>query len=157
RSITLLSNLALVIDFFYNMFSPIAEGLINLAEWLLKYVFNVRVDKLKEPFKRSDLKNLFQQNIDEEKQERNTQLLENAQELPKVKIRQCLVPRKEIIGINHDATIEEVKNKFADTKLSKLIVFENNIDHITGYVHQLDLFKKPKSIQSILLPIPAIP
>lgn len=139
------------------MFAPLATGLINLAEWLLKYVFNVRVDKLKEPFKRSDLKNLFQQNKDDEKQERNTQLLENAQELPKVKIRQCLVPRKEITGINSHASIDDVKKKFVETKLSKLLVFENNIDHIIGYVHQLDLFKKPASLQSILLPIPAVP
>jgi CBS domain containing-hemolysin-like protein len=157
RSITLLSRLALVIDFFYQMFSPIANGLINLAEWLLKYVFNVRVDKLKEPFKRSDLKNLFQQNVDEERQERNTQLLENAQELPRVKIRQCLVPRKEIIGISSGATIQDVKAKFTETKLSKLIVYENNIDHIIGYVHQLDLFKRPGDLHSILLPIPAVP
>jgi CBS domain containing-hemolysin-like protein len=157
RSVTLLSGLALVTDFFYQMFAPLAMGLINLAEWLLKYVFNVRVDKLKEPFKRSDLKNLFQQNKDDEKQERNTQLLENAQELPKVKIRQCLVPRKEITGINSNASIEDIKKKFVETKLSKLLVFENNIDHITGYVHQLDLFKKPKTLQSILLPIPAVP
>ncbi|MBL7740723.1 MAG: HlyC/CorC family transporter [Chitinophagaceae bacterium] len=157
RSITLLSGLAYVTDVFYNMFSPIADGLIALAEWLLKYVFSVRVDKQKEPFTRSDLKNLFQHNTDEERQERNTQLLENAQELPKVKIRQCLVPRKEIIGINSHATIEQVKSKFVETKLSKLIVFENNIDHITGYVHQLDLFKKPQDLSSILLPIPAVP
>jgi CBS domain containing-hemolysin-like protein len=157
RSLSLLSNLALITDFFYQMFSPLANGLINLAEWLLKYVFNVRVDKLKEPFKRSDLKNLFQQNIDEEKQERNTQLLENAQELPKVKIRQCLVPRKEIVGINSNCTIEDAKIKFAETKLSKLIVYENNIDHIIGYIHQLDLFKKPESVEKILLPIPAVP
>jgi putative hemolysin len=157
RSLTLLSNFALVTDFFYQMFSPLANGLINLAEWVLKYVFNVRVDKLKEPFKRSDLKNLFQQNFDEEKQERNTQLLENAQELPKVKIRQCLVPRKEITGVNSNCSIEDVKNKFIETKLSKLIVYENNIDHIIGYVHQLDLFKKPRDIQSVLLPIPAVP
>lgn len=157
RSLSLLSSLAWVMEVFYSMFSPLANGLINLAEWLLKYVFNVRVDKLKEPFKRSDLKNLFQQNIDDERQERNTQLLENAQELPKVKIRQCLVPRKEIVGINSSATIEQVKSKFVETKLSKLIVFENNIDHIIGYVHQLDLFKKPKNLQAILLPIPAVP
>src|SRR5215213_3015419 len=105
RSNTLLTRLAQVTDFFYQMFSPLAEGLINLAEWLLKHVFNVRVDKEKEAFKRSDLKNLFQQNMDEEKQERNTQLLENAQELPRIKIRQCLVPRKEIIGIDMRSTI----------------------------------------------------
>jgi CBS domain containing-hemolysin-like protein len=157
RSVTLLTRLALVTDFFYQMFSPLANGLINLSEWILKYVFNVRVDKLKEPFKRSDLKNLFQQDLDEEKQERNTQLLENAQELPKVKIRQCLVPRKEIIGISANCSIQEITSKFVETKLSKLVVFENNIDHIIGYVHQLDLFKKPKAIQDILLPIPAVP
>ncbi|HEX5654825.1 MAG TPA: hemolysin family protein [Chitinophagaceae bacterium] len=157
RSNTLLYRLAFVIDFFYQMFSPLAEGLINLAEWLLKYVFNVRVDKDKEPFKRSDLKNLFQQNMDEEKQERNTQLMENAQELPKVKIRQCLVPRKEIIGIDKRASIEETRQKFIETKLSKLVVYENDIDHITGYIHQLDLFKQPARLDAILHPIPAVP
>ncbi len=157
RSVNLLSSLSWVANIFYDMFSPLANGLINLAEWILKYVFNVRVDKLKEPFKRSDLKNLFQENMDNEKQERNTQLLENAQELPKVKIRQCLVPRKEIIGINSGSSIQDATNKFVETKLSKLIVFENNIDHIIGYVHQLDLFKKPKGIEEILLPIPAVP
>ena len=57
----------------------------------------MRVDQMKEPFKRNDLKNLFQQNTSQERQERNTQLLENAQNSP-VKIRQCLVPRKEIVG-----------------------------------------------------------
>lgn len=157
RSNTMLTRLAHVTDFFYQMFYPIALGLIHLAEWMLKYVFNVRVDREKEPFKRSDLKNLFQQDMDEEKQERNTQLLENAQELPKIRIRQCLVPRKEIVGVDIKTPIDTVKNKFIETKLSKLLVFENNIDHIKGYVHQLDLFKKPDNIKSILHPIPAVP
>lgn len=157
RSTTLMTRLAYVIDFFYQMFYPIANGMIKLAEWVLKYPLNVRMDKEKEAFKRSDLKNLFQQNVDEEKQERNTQLLENAQELPRVKIRQCLVPRKEIIGIDSKSSIEEVKNKFVETKLSKLVVYENNIDQIIGYIHQLDLFKKPADPLTILHPIPAVP
>jgi putative hemolysin len=157
RSNTLLTKLAHVIDFFYQMFYPIASALISLAEWMLKYVFNVRVDKDKESFKRSDLKNLFQQEMDEEKQERNTQLLENAQELPKIRIRQCLVPRKEIVGVDISSSMETVKSKFIETKLSKLVVFENNIDHIKGYIHQLDMFKKPEDLKTILHPIPAIP
>ena len=157
RSNSLLSSLAHVINFFYQMFFPLAVGLIQLSEWLLKYIFNVRLDKNKEAFRRSDLKNLFQQTMDEEKQERNSQLLENAQELPKIRIRQCLVPRKEIVGIDAACSMEDVKKKFVETKLSKLLVYENNIDHITGYIHQLDLFKGPKDIQSILLPIPAVP
>ena len=61
------------------------------------------------------------------------------------------------MGIDSQASIEELKKKFVDTKLSKLIVYENDIDHITGYVHQLELFKKPQDIRSVLLPIPAVP
>lgn len=157
KSNTLLNRLALVTDFFYQMFQPMASGLIYLSEWVLKYVFNIRFDKNKEPFLRSDLKHLFQPREDDERQERNTQLMENAQELPKVKIRQCLVPRKEIIAVDVRSTMEEVKKKFVETKLSKLVVFENNIDHIKGYIHQLDLFKNPDHIGYVLLPIPAVP
>jgi putative hemolysin len=157
HSNSLLIRLTYVSDFFYQMFAPIASGLIDLSEWLLKYVFNIRLDKNKEPINRSDLKNLFHQRENDERQERNSQLLENAQELPKVKIRQCLVPRKEIIGIESHASVDELRQQFMETKLSKLVVYENNIDHIIGYVHQLDLFKRPESIQSILLPIPAVP
>ena len=158
RSNTLLSFFAWLINIFYEMFYPIAEGLVELSKWILKILFNVRVNKNKEALKRSDLKNLFLQRInDEEKQERNTQLLENAQELPKTRIRQCLVPRKEIEGIDLQSTMSEVKKKFAETKMSKLIVYDKNIDHINGYIHQLDLFKNPNSLKSILLSIPAVP
>jgi putative hemolysin len=157
KSNLLLDKLAHVIDFFYQMFSPIGASLIDLSEWILKYVFNIRLDKTKEQLNRSDLKHLFQHTANDERQERNTQLMENAQELPNVKIRQCLVPRKEIVGIDSRSSIEDLKKKFVETKLSKLVVFENNIDHIIGYVHQLDLFKRPATIQAVLLPIPAVP
>jgi putative hemolysin len=157
RSNTVLVKLSFISDIFYQMFSPIATAFIDLSEWLLKYVFNIRLDKNKEAFNRNDLKNLFQPQTDDDRQERNAQLMENAQELPKVKIRQCLVPRKEIVGVESKSSIDELKQKFIETKLSKLLVYETNIDHITGYVHQLDLFKKPASISDVLLPIPAVP
>jgi CBS domain containing-hemolysin-like protein len=159
RSNAMLGSLARVIDFFYQMFSPIASALIQLSEWVLKYIFNVRINEEKQVLGYSDLENLFLQSKDDhdEKQDLNTELFENALELPKIKIRQCLVPRKEIIGIDIRNSLEELKHKFVDTKLSRLVVYENNIDHILGYVHQLDLFKNPSSVQSILLPIPAVP
>ncbi len=157
RSNALFSGLALVTDVFYQMFSPIAEVLIALAEWILKYVFSIRLDKHKEPLGHSELKNLFQDSQDEDRQDRYAQLMENAQEFPRVKIRQCLIPRKEIVGVNRTASIAEARSKFVETKLSKLVVYDNNIDHIVGYVHQLDLFKKPQSIESVLLHIPAVP
>ncbi len=158
RSTSLLQRLAGVTNVCYQFLFPIAAAFIDLSEWLLKYVFNIRMDKHnKQAIKRSDLKHLFQPHSDDERQERNTQLMENAQELPKVKIRQCLVPRKEIVGIDSRASVEELTRKFVETKLSKLVVYEKNIDHIIGYVHQLDMFKKPTDIQSVLLPIPAVP
>jgi CBS domain containing-hemolysin-like protein len=126
---------------------------------VLKYIFNVRVSATKEIFAGTSLETLFQQSNDTdfEPQELNTDLFENALELPKVRIRQCLVPRKEIIGVEVKCTIAQVTEKFIDTKLSKLIVYENNIDNILGYVHQLDMFKQPEDLQSVLLPIPAVP
>jgi len=78
-------------------------------------------------------------------------------ELPKIRIRQSLVPRKEITGVDIRSTVTELKNKFIETKLSRLLIFDNNIDHILGYVHHLDLFKNPETIQAVLLPIPAVP
>jgi putative hemolysin len=139
------------------MFSPIAEGFVSLAQWMWKQLHKARMDKDKNPLSHNELKILFQQTLDDDRQDHNTQLLENAQEFPKVKIRQCLIPRKEIVGVGLNASVEDIRNKFVETKLSKLVVYEGNIDHIVGYVHQIDLFKKPATIQSVLLSIPAVP
>ena len=159
KSNFILTKLVWLINFFYQMLQPLGSLFIGLSGWVLKYIFNVRVSETKEIFAGSSLETLFQQknDTDFESHEFNTDLFENALELPKVRIRQCLVPRKEIIGVEVKCTIEQAVEKFIDTKLSKLIVYENNIDSILGYVHQLDLFKKPESLQSVLLPIPAVP
>ena len=159
KSNFILTKLVWMINLFYQAFQPLGRLFIGLSDWVLKYIFNVRVHESKDIFAASTLETLFQQSNDSdfEPQELNTDLFENALELPKVKIRQCLVPRKEIIGVEIRYSIEQVTEKFIDTKLSKLVVYENNIDNILGYVHQLDMFKKPDSLQSVLLPIPAVP
>jgi putative hemolysin len=155
----ILSRLVWVVNIFYQLLQPLASGLISLSNWALKYIFNVRLHENRETFVRSDLETLFQKSDDEdyEPRELSTNLFENALELPRIKIRQCLVPRKEIIAVNINCTVEEARQKFIETKLSKLIVYEGNIDHIIGYIHQLDLFKDPESLQAILHPIPAVP
>lgn len=158
KSNVLLSRLAFVINFFYGIMSPFASALFKTSNWILKYVFNVRLDKSKSPLGRSDLRFLFSDGIkDFVKAEKSTQLLENAQELPHIKIRQSLVPRKEIIAADVKTPIAELVKKFVDTKRSRIIIYEDNIDNILGYVHQLDLFKKPQDIRSILLDISAVP
>ena len=157
RSTTLLLMLAPIFWIFYKLFYPIANSLMDAAEWVLKYIFNLRLHPQKGSLRREDLKFLFKGQEEEERKERSAQLMENAQELPKIRVRQCLVPRKEVIGISSDAPVNVLRQKFIDTKLSKLVVYEENIDRIIGYVHQLDLFEQPEQIQDILHPIPAVP
>lgn len=155
-----LSFFAGLLSFFYSIFSNIAALFSGITNSMLKYLFNVRVDEHKKPFTRIDSEHYFQQsnNVDEEKNtDLNQELFENALSLPGVKVRSCLVPRKEIIAVELNTPIQEVVEKLMETMLSKLVVYEGNIDNILGYVHQLDMFKNAQSLQSILLPIPAIP
>jgi putative hemolysin len=155
----ILSRMVWLINFFYQILQPIAMMFLNLSDWVLKYIFNVRIRETKDSLSSGTLETMFQQSNESEyeQEEFNTELFENALELPKVKVRQCLVPRKEIIGVELKCTPEQAREKFIETKLSKLIVYEGNIDNIVGYIHQLDMFKNPGALQSILLPIPAVP
>lgn len=143
----------------HDIFNPVSELFIRLSRWMLTIVFDTRIDRKKEPISRYDLEYFFQQTREysEEKQEMNTDLFEAALSLHKVKVRECLVPRKEIEGVLLNTGIDEVRLKFVSTRLSKLVVYDGNIDQIVGYVHQLDLFRNPASVKDILLPIPAIP
>src|SRR3954454_11990085 len=140
RNDALLSFFAPVTKFFYRIFYPIASILVNVAEWILKYIFNVRVHDRNEAFGKGDLEHFYQQNKDqdEENQELNTELFENALSLPMVKIRQCLVPRTEVEGFDIKTPVSVVRDHMIETKLSKMIIYNNNIDNILGYIHQLD-------------------
>jgi putative hemolysin len=159
KSDSLLSFFAGVMDFMNRFSRPFAGFFVAIAQWILKYVFNVRIDERKGPFSRTDIEHFFQQSgeNEEDSKDLNKDLFEAALSLPKVKVRECLVPRKEIEGIDLNLSIEDARKKFVETKLSKLVVYDGNLDHVAGYIHQLDLFKKPPLIKSILLPIPAVP
>lgn len=149
-----------VVSFFYWLLSALASFFVNAAEWMLQYVFNVKVNHNKDAFSKVDLEHFMNQNKhpdEEESSEINKELFENALQLSEVKLRECLIPRKEIESISAGEPIEKVKEKFIETKLSKLVVYENNIDSILGYVHQLDMFKHPTSLKEILHPIPTVP
>ena len=158
KSDTLMYFLAPVLSFFYKIFYPIAEYFFQLSEWMLKNILNVRVKKNRNNFMRLELEQFIQQKDEREvEQDLNTELFEAALTLPYVKIRQCLVPRKEIEAISIHESIATLKQRFIATNLSKLVVYEKNIDNIVGYVHQIALFKNPTSIQSVMHPILAIP
>ena len=155
----ILTRIVWLINVFYGFLQPIARLFLAMANWTLQYIFNVRIRDTKDNMSGGISETLFQQSDDPdfEAEEMNTELFENALELPRVKIRQCLVPRKEVIGVDVSCAIDDARRKLIETKLSKLIVYEKTIDNIVGYIHQLDLFKHPVSLQAILLPIPAVP
>ncbi len=156
---SLLSFFAPLAQFFHRLFLPLTNFFVNISQWILTYMFNVRVNDRNDAFTKVDLEHFFQQTKeqDEDNQELNTELFENALSLPMVKIRQCLVPRTEIEGLDINTSIEMAKRIFITTQLSKLIVYDDNIDSILGYIHQIDLFKKPNSIRAVLHPIMAVP
>jgi CBS domain containing-hemolysin-like protein len=148
-----------LLGLFDSLFYWIGAAFVRLSIFILNVIFDMRIDKRKEPFSRSDLDHFFQQTSEynSDGSDMNTELFENALSLPKIKVRECLVPRKEIEAIELNTSVEEARKKFISTRLSKLIVYAGNIDHLLGYIHQLDLFKQPDHIKEILLPIPAIP
>ena len=158
RAASMINTFAPLANFFHILFRPLTLLLVNLAQWVLRNLFQVRLVNKKEAFTKVDLAHFVQQSKDQkEQQELNTDLFENALSLPDIKIRECLVPRTEIIGVDIQTSIESLTEIFMETKLSKLIVYDDTLDTIVGYVHQLDLFKKPASIASILHTIPLVP
>ncbi|MEI7735987.1 MAG: hemolysin family protein [Ferruginibacter sp.] len=149
-----------IVSFFYWLLSSIASFFVSIAEWILKHLFDVKMNDKKDVFSKVDLEHFLQQSKgheEEETSEINKELFENALSLSEIKLRECLIPRKEIEGVESKTSIAEVKAKFIHTQLSKLVVYDGNIDTITGYIHQLDLFKNPAQVSEVLLPIPTVP
>ncbi len=160
KSETLLTVLCIPIQFFYWLLYPIAKFFVSISEFILKYLLNVKIKEHTAIYSHIDLEQFVKQmrtGHDDTTQDVNTELFENALYLSQVKIRECLIPRNEIESIEINTSIDEVKKLFIDTKLSKIVVYKNSIDTIVGYVHQLDFFKNPTNVKSILHQITAVP
>ncbi len=144
----------------YWIFYPVAKIFVAISEFILKYLFNVRIKENKQVFNRVDLEMLVKQSMhghENENSDVNTELFENALYLVNVRIRKCMVPRNEVEAIDVSEPIDELRKKFIDTKLSKIIVYDDSIDNIVGYVHHLDLYRRPQTIKDILHSITPIP
>ena len=129
--------------------------MITLSKWILK-IFKVEIDENQRLFDRVDLDDYLSMLNSNEDENIEVEMLQNALELPTIKARECMIPRTEIIALEIKTSILELKEKFIASKLSKILIYKNDIDNVIGYVHSLDLFKKPKTIKSILMPIPIV-
>lgn len=124
-------------------------------------ILKVENDNTEKVFSKVDLEDYVQDmnsRIQEEEDFGNEmQILQNALDFETVKARDCMIPRIDIVSCELEDDIEELKHKFIDTGLSKIIVYRENIDNIIGYVHSFEMFKSPESIKQILLPIQFVP
>ena len=85
------------------------------------------------------------------------QILQNALDFSSLKARDCMIPRTEIVAIDVEKEIKDLNELFITQRLSKILIFRNNIDNIIGYVHSFEMFKRPTSIKQIMLPIAFVP
>jgi CBS domain containing-hemolysin-like protein len=85
------------------------------------------------------------------------QILQNALGFSNIKARDCMIPRTDIVAYDIETTVEDIKTKFIETGLSKILIYRDTIDNIIGYVHSFELFKKPKRIKEVLIPIAFVP
>ena len=148
------------IRFFYFFLYPIAQFFVSISEFILKYIFNVRIAVEKTVYTKVDLEQFVKQlrtGQDSDSNELNTELFENALHLSHVKVRECLVPRNEIEAMPIQTDIQDLKNFFLESKISKVIIYAKNIDNILGYVHHIDFYKNPQTIESIMHKIPVVP
>jgi CBS domain containing-hemolysin-like protein len=134
--------------------------IIGLSEMLIKlFSPNLNMDD-ELNFGRVDLEHFIREgteNSDEDEEvEHEIQIFQNALDFSKVKARECMVPRTEVVAMDIEDSIENLQAKFVETGLSKIIIYRDNIDNVIGYTHSFELFKNPDSIKSILLPIPII-
>ena len=139
---------------------PLAILMLKVASFLLKYILQQKISDDKPVFGKTDLDE-FLSNVRSVEGTEDTrvevEMLQNALDLSEKRVRECMIPRTEIIAIDILSSIDEVQARFIDTKLSKLLIFKGNIDKIIGYIHSYDLFKNPKNLKSILLPLPFVP
>ncbi|HXS37368.1 MAG TPA: hemolysin family protein [Flavipsychrobacter sp.] len=155
-----LSFFSLPMMLMYYLLYPFAKLFVAISEFILKYLFNVRIKDNRQVFNRVDLEVFVKQTLhghESENNDVNTELFENALYLVNVRIRKCMVPRNEVEAVEVDTPIPDVRQKFIDTQLSKIIIYEDTIDNILGYVHHLDLNRHPQNIKEVLHTITAVP
>jgi putative hemolysin len=145
---------------YWIMFLPMLL-VIGISELLIK-IFSPQLSSEEDlNFGRIDLEHYLKegadQSLSQEEVDHEIQIFQNALDFSKVKARECMIPRTEIVALEMEEDIEKLKEQFIETGLSKILIYRDNIDNIIGYTHSFELFKKPESIKAILLPVPIIP
>ncbi len=158
---TLIKVLAVPAYMFYLLFTYISDFVIWISDMLLRQFFKTEGDQIQLAFTKVELGNYISEQMEsvEEHDEVDTeiQIFQNALEFSEVKAREVMVPRTEIIAVELNSSIKTLNALFTETGCTKILVYNETIDDILGYVHSFELFKKPKTIKSIVLPVEFVP
>jgi putative hemolysin len=138
----------------YFLLWPIVQFVIWLAKKLLRLLTSQNFIETAPAFTKVDLGHFISETLqDNRKSEVDAEILKNALDFSTVRVRDCVVPRTDLVAIDLNESMDALFLIFKESSHSKILVYHDSIDNIIGYVHQVDLFKKPKSIKSILMPI----
>ncbi len=158
-----LGKLAAPVLFFYVLFYPVALFSVWFSARFISLFTGkkIKIKKGRESLKKTDLGYFLTESTSIEDDENDTsgdvKIFKNALDFSEIKVRECMVPRNEIIAENINSDIDIIKEKFINSGFSKIFIYKNNIDNIIGYVHTLAIFKQFKSIKSALQKMPIVP
>jgi putative hemolysin len=147
--------------FFYRLFYFLSTFLIWISDFVLKKFFKTEGDQVQLYFSKIELGNYITEQMstveDHEEVDSEIQIFRNALDFSGVKARDVMTPRTEIAAMDVLESLENLKNLFVETGYSKIIICQNSLDDIIGYVNSFDLFKKPSTIKEIVIPVEFIP
>jgi putative hemolysin len=157
----ILNLLALPLRIVYYLLYPLVFVIMHLAKFILTKIARASFVEEKPVFGRIDLdfyiRDLTSKNPQEEELQTDMRIFQNALDFNEVKVWECMVPRKEIVSISVDETIEELKKLFIETQLSRILVYRDSIENIIGFVHSNEMFQRPETIMKVLLPVTVVP
>ncbi|WP_111706486.1 hemolysin family protein [Lutibacter citreus] len=147
--------------FFYIIFHFISSFITFLSDFFLKLFFNSTENIKQMEFTKIELGNYISKQLenarDYEEVDTEIQIFQNALDFDNVKAREIMIPRTEVVAVDINEPLSNLKKLFIETGYSKILVYKDSLDNILGYVHAFELFKKPKNIRSILLPVEFVP
>lgn len=136
--------------------------LLGVSQFFLKYIFRIEAEEESNDFGRVELDHYVRERVPntvegDDEVDPELEIFKNALEFPETKAREFMIPRTEIEGVEVNTDLKEVHALFIESGYSKLLVFDENIDKIIGYVHAFELFRRPENLQRVLRPVSFIP
>ncbi len=158
---TLLRIFAIPAYLFYVLFSFISDFVIWMSDLVLKYFFKTEGDQIQLAFTKVELGNYISEQMESVEEmdhvDSEIQIFQNALEFSDVKAREVMIPRTELVSVEIHDSMQMLNQLFTSTGYSKILVYKTTVDDILGYVHSFDMFKKPKSIKSMVMPVELVP